>query len=75
MEDPKDVLEQETLLPSEERYLYVFAKKICGDMNREKRREKVLSEEIEKEICVSEHGHVKKGTGPSELGNANFGVF
>jgi len=63
MEDPKDVVEEETLLPTEERYLSVFAKQICGDNNKEKRREKVVSERVEKEMGDLKHCHDKKPMG------------
>lgn len=62
MEDPKDVFEPETLLPSEERYLNVFVAKICGDSKQEKRREKVVSEKAEKAICDLQHLHSKKAS-------------
>jgi hypothetical protein len=61
--ETKDVLEQETLLPSEERYLNVFVNRICADIYQEKQLEKVVSEKGEKEICDLQHmSHMKKAS-------------
>lgn len=61
--EAKDVIEQETLLPSEERYLNVFVNRICADIYQERQREKVVSEKGEEEICDLQHvTHMKKAS-------------
>jgi hypothetical protein len=61
--ETKDVVEQETLLPSEERYLNVFVNRICADIYQERLSEKVVSEKGEKDICDLQHlPHLKKAS-------------